>query len=175
MICCLKCFLVCLEKFVQFFNRHTYVEIALRSTNYCSSARRALKVIASNLIRFGILHGLGEIIMNVMCVFLTILGTYIAYLLMVYFSKTSSYAENLSGPLIIVAIICFVISQLFSHIWHVSSDTILHCVCVDEYHEGGRARHPTEKLREVMACDHLAKDDGSSTGDYSSSSPGGYF
>lgn len=55
--CVIRCFLRILEKFVRFFNKHAYTEIAMRSTNFCTSAINGIKVIALNFVRFGVLHG----------------------------------------------------------------------------------------------------------------------
>jgi len=80
MIKCLKCCLSCCEKFVKFFNKHAYTEVMLNSTNFCTSAKSAMQLVASNIIRFGVLHGLGAIIMLFARVFIIGVCMTISYL-----------------------------------------------------------------------------------------------
>jgi len=48
----------------------------------------------------------------------------------------------------------FGVASLFAHIWEVSSDTILHCYCIDEELEkstgGTGAIHSSEKLKSAL-------------------------
>ena len=80
---CLICCVDCLERFVRFFNKHAYVEIVMRSTGFCVSAINGMKIVANNFLRFGTLHGLGEIVMNMGIVFICLIGTYAGYLLII--------------------------------------------------------------------------------------------
>lgn len=79
---CLGCLLVCLEKFVKFLNKHAFVEVALRSTNFCKSASNGMSVVGANVLRFGTLHGLGEIVMFFASVFISTAATILSYYLM---------------------------------------------------------------------------------------------
>lgn len=44
-MCCVKCCMWCLEKIVAFINRNAYIMIAIKGTNYCVSAGRAIALI----------------------------------------------------------------------------------------------------------------------------------
>jgi Plasma-membrane choline transporter len=80
---CLICCVDCLERFVRFFNKHAYVEVVMRSTCFCVSAVNGMKIVGNNFLRFGILHGLGEIVMNMGIIFICLMGTYAGYLLII--------------------------------------------------------------------------------------------
>jgi solute carrier family 44 (choline transporter-like protein), member 3 len=56
---------------VKFFNNHAFTETALKGTNFCSSGASAMSVIVSNSLRFGIMHGLGSIVMIFAKLFIT--------------------------------------------------------------------------------------------------------
>ena len=148
---CLICFTSCLERFIKFFNKHAYIEIALRSKNFCTSAGNGMKIVMNNFLRFGILHGLGEIVMTVIVFFITLVGVALGYALIIMFGPENPKLDGVAGCLIIIAVIMYAVASLFAHIWEVSSDSILHCHCIDENLEGGKARRSTQKLENVLA------------------------
>lgn len=89
---CLRCVAACLEKFVKFFNKHAFTEVALRSTNFCTSAATGMKVVATNGLRFGVMHGLGELVMFFATVFISSSVTILFYFIidaLGYFPKDS--------------------------------------------------------------------------------------
>lgn len=149
--CLLLCFINCLERFIKFFNKHAYVEIALRSTNFCTSAGNGMKVVQNNFLKFGILHGLGEIVMNIVILFIVMIGTFIGYLLIVVISDEKTEFNGTAGSLVVVALITLGIASLFGHIWEVSSDSIMHCHCLDEELSGGRPRNSTGRIEEALS------------------------
>ena len=75
--------------------------------------------------------------------------------------------------------VAWVITQLFSHIWEISSRTLLHCYCLDEdlssNHRGSNSELDTEQLKGIMAgFDQIAAKTGADGQQQSSfmSSPG---
>lgn len=152
---CLICIVSCLEKFVKFFNKHAYVEVALNSTNFCTSAANGMKVVTNNFLRFGILHGLGEIVMNVVVLFITLVGVALGYMAITVFGPEKRPFNGTAGTLIIIALIMLCVANIFAHVWEVSSDTILHCHCIDENLEGGYPRNSTGRIDDALAkVDH---------------------
>lgn len=77
---CVKCCTICLEKIVKFLNNHAYVETILKGTNFCTSARAAVILVAKNTLRFAVLHGLGTIVMLFAKLFITAITLLAAYL-----------------------------------------------------------------------------------------------
>lgn len=148
---CVDCCLGCLDKFLQFFNKHVYIEMALKGTNYCTSASEGSKVVARNLMRFGVLHGLGEIVMNFVVIFIVLLGTYCAYISIRIFNPQTQDVHGTTAVLLVVGVVMFSVSKLFAHIWEVSSDSIMHCHCIDECLEGGEAKNATSSINNVLA------------------------
>lgn len=148
---CLGCFLGCLDKFVQFFNKHVFVEMAIKGTNYCTSAIAGSKVVARNMLRFGVLHGLGELVMNFVVLFILLIGTFCAYIAIKLFSPQAQELHGTSACLLVVGLIMLFVAKIFAHIWEVSSDSILHCHCIDECLEGGDAKNSTFALNNVLS------------------------
>ena len=102
---CLICCVDCLERFVRFFNKHAYVEIVMRSTGFCVSAINGMKIVANNFLRFGILHGLGEIVMNMGIVFICLIGTYAGYFLIILFGPQKREFHGTALSLMVASII----------------------------------------------------------------------
>ena len=48
LFCMCKCCLWCLEKFMKYINRNAYIICAIRSTNFCSSAKQAFSLLMRN-------------------------------------------------------------------------------------------------------------------------------
>jgi hypothetical protein len=164
MLCCINCF----ERFIRFFNKHAYAEVALRSSNFCTSARRGMQVVGLNFIRFGVLHGLGEVVMFFATIFITCSTTIACYFILKSYQTTvSSGMSSTAGPLLVVFLISWVVTDLFGHIWEVSSDAILHSYCIDhEVHKnlGMNPQHVSSKLQRALDSAKENKDRKKKTG-----------
>ncbi|CAM9698239.1 unnamed protein product [Ectocarpus sp. 4 AP-2014] len=66
--CCCVCCFWCLENCLRFINKNAYVQTAIFSTNFCTSARNAFYLIARNIARVAAVSILGEFVLNVMTV-----------------------------------------------------------------------------------------------------------
>lgn len=74
----------------------------MRSTSFCTSAANGAKIVISNSLRFGVLHGLGEIIMNIAILCIIILGTYIGYILINLFGPEKKEFHGTAGSVLVV-------------------------------------------------------------------------
>lgn len=50
-LCCMKCFFWCLEKFLRFLNQNAYIMCAVHGTNFCTSAKDAFNLLMRNFLR----------------------------------------------------------------------------------------------------------------------------
>lgn len=50
-MCILKCFFWCLEKFLKFINKNAYIMCAIHGKNFCASARDAFNLLMRNFLR----------------------------------------------------------------------------------------------------------------------------
>lgn len=63
-MCCLKCFFWCLEKFLKFINKNAYIMCAVHGKNFCSSARRAFGLLMRNIVRVFVLDKVKFLLLN---------------------------------------------------------------------------------------------------------------
>lgn len=108
-LCCMRCVLALCEGLIKFINRHSYTEVVLRSTNFCTSARHAITLVKNNIGRFAMLHGLGAVVMTfakLFIVFLTVVFSYIGLYKVYNFSSDGdeTTAMNSMGPPLIVRV-----------------------------------------------------------------------
>jgi len=96
---CVSCFLTCMEKMVKFFNRHSYTEIILKGKSFCPSTISAMELISKNSLRFGVLHGLTELILLFARLSLTMGSTYICYFIL---TKSTWYNTESGSPLFVL-------------------------------------------------------------------------
>ncbi|KDR18085.1 CTL-like protein 2, partial [Zootermopsis nevadensis] len=54
-MCCLRCFFWCLEKFIKFINKNAYIMCAIHGKNFCRSAKDAFNLLMRNVIRVFVL------------------------------------------------------------------------------------------------------------------------
>uniref|UniRef100_A0A665UEB6 Choline transporter-like protein n=1 Tax=Echeneis naucrates TaxID=173247 RepID=A0A665UEB6_ECHNA len=54
-MCCLRCCLWCLEKFLRYMNHNAYIMLAIYGKNFCTSGRDAFCLLMRNLIRVAVL------------------------------------------------------------------------------------------------------------------------
>ena len=57
-LCICKCCLWCLEKFMKFINRNAYIMCAIKSTNFCVSAKDAFCLLMRNIVRVMVLNNI---------------------------------------------------------------------------------------------------------------------
>lgn len=50
-LCCMKCFFWCLEKFLKFINKNAYIMCAIHGKNFCGSAKDAFNLLMRNMLR----------------------------------------------------------------------------------------------------------------------------
>jgi hypothetical protein len=61
--CCIRCVLYCLDKYVKFITKNAYIQIALHSNNFCSSAWTSFYLIVRHAGRFSSAGIVGWIMM----------------------------------------------------------------------------------------------------------------
>uniref|UniRef100_A0A8C6RV92 Choline transporter-like protein n=1 Tax=Nannospalax galili TaxID=1026970 RepID=A0A8C6RV92_NANGA len=62
-ICCFKCCLWCLEKFIKFLNRNAYIMIAIYGKNFCVSAKNAFMLLMRNIVRVVVLDKVTDLLL----------------------------------------------------------------------------------------------------------------
>lgn len=62
-MCCFKCCLWCLEKFIKFLNRNAYIMIAIYGKNFCVSAKNAFTLLMRNIVRVVVLDKVTDLLL----------------------------------------------------------------------------------------------------------------
>ncbi|XP_007098820.1 choline transporter-like protein 4 [Panthera tigris] len=62
-MCCFKCCLWCLEKFIKFLNRNAYIMIAIYGKNFCVSAKNAFMLLMRNIVRVVVLDKVTDLLL----------------------------------------------------------------------------------------------------------------
>ncbi|XP_049745088.1 choline transporter-like protein 4 [Elephas maximus indicus] len=62
-MCCFKCCLWCLEKFIKFLNRNAYIMIAIYGKNFCVSAKNAFMLLMRNVLRVVVLDKVTDLLL----------------------------------------------------------------------------------------------------------------
>ena len=110
-----------------------------------------MRVVGRNILRFGILHGMREIVLFFVVAFIVLIGTYTGYLELQIDHPENNECHGQVACLVILGLTMFVLAKLFAHICEVGSDMILHCHCIDECLEGGNARNAPKAMADVLS------------------------
>ena len=144
-----QCLVACFERVVKFVSKHAFIEIAIRSTNFCGGAATAMSLIVSNMLRLGVLHGLCAIVISFGTIAITTVTVIIGWLFLRNVEYFDTKVTQDASPLIVIGIIGYFVSKLFGHVFDISSDAMIHCFLTEE-NESGMAGQKSEKLSKVI-------------------------
>jgi solute carrier family 44 (choline transporter-like protein), member 2/4/5 len=129
---CIRCFLACVQRIIEFINKNAYIQIAITGRNFCGASGDAVALIASNPLRYGVVAIVGWILALVGKLLITALTVFLFYLFITF---VASVKENIQEPilmLVLVGVITFAIAVIFMSVFEVSVDTLLVCFLIDE-------------------------------------------
>ncbi|XP_013403885.1 choline transporter-like protein 1 isoform X5 [Lingula anatina] len=124
--CCICC-LWCLEKCLKFLNQNAYTIVAIRGTNFCSSARKAFTTIVSNVLRVAAINSVGDFILFLGKV-AVMTGTGAIGILMF---KGDPNLHYFFIPVLLVFVFSYFIAHGFLSIYEMVIDALLLCFCED--------------------------------------------
>jgi choline transporter-like protein 2/4/5 len=144
-LCCARCAIWCLDSCVKFISKNAYIQVALHSKAFCTSAWESFYLTIRHAGRFSaasissmILSFLGKGVIVGLSVWLTILAV----------AEWSPQTKSPVLPAVVVGIFAFMVSSLFLSLFTFSALTIMHCFIVDEDF-GGSDRTP-DSLKEFL-------------------------
>lgn len=153
LIKCAACFVACFERTLKFINKHAYIETALRNLSFCPAAAKCLQVTTSNFLRFGVLAGITEIFLFMGSLLITCLTSFVMHFIIQGYAEARNIEVDTIGPVAVVFLISLSISIIFSHVYEISADTMLHCYILDEEDgsiDRGIGGHRPQKLHETI-------------------------
>ena len=78
---CLRCYADCFERFITFLNKNAYIQIALTGKSFFPAAKDAWYLISTNVAKFGIVGGIGNIFSTIGKFFIAFVTTFLCYLI----------------------------------------------------------------------------------------------
>uniref|UniRef100_A0A7S1VN07 Choline transporter-like protein n=2 Tax=Grammatophora oceanica TaxID=210454 RepID=A0A7S1VN07_9STRA len=130
LLCCCQCCLWCFEKCIKFLNKNAYIQTAIFGTSFCTSAREAFFLILRNAGRIGAISYVSGLVLFVGKLFISSVTTILSYFVIVEYVGEELY--SVAGPVVVVFIISYFISDMFMDIFDMGISTILQCFVADE-------------------------------------------
>ncbi|XP_009356828.2 choline transporter protein 1 [Pyrus x bretschneideri] len=145
-------FLRCIEWTIKSVNRNAYIMIAITGKSFCKASAIATDLIISNILRIGKVNVIGDIILFLgkLCVSLS---TALFAFLMLDTHKYKSGHNKITSPLFPV-LVCwalgYVVATLFFAVVEMSIDTIILSFCQDSEEHQGTAQYAPPLLIETL-------------------------
>ena len=146
LFCLCKCCLWCLEKFMRFINRNAYIMCAIKSTNFCVSAKDAFSLLMRNILRV--------VVLNSVVNFLLFIGKLVIVAgvgILSYFVFSGHIPELqddiptlnfLFTPIVVIVIGTYFIASTFFSVYAMAVDTIFLCFLEDLERNDGTPQRP---------------------------------
>ncbi|XP_022906177.2 choline transporter-like 2 isoform X1 [Onthophagus taurus] len=150
-MCCLKCFFWCLEKFLKFINRNAYIMCAVHGKNFCASAKDAFNLLIRNILRVFVLDKITDFLFFLSKIIVVIGVSSIIYSILTYVSVIK--LNYVYIPIIFIAICTYLIASVFFKVYIMAIDTLFLCFLEDcERNDGSRERpyFMTKNLMNVL-------------------------
>uniref|UniRef100_A0AAR5P590 Choline transporter-like protein n=1 Tax=Dendroctonus ponderosae TaxID=77166 RepID=A0AAR5P590_DENPD len=151
-LCCLKCFFWCLEKFLKFINKNAYIMCAIHGKNFCASAKDAFTLLLNNIVRVFVLDKVTDFLFFLSKLLVTFGVGAIAYVFFV--TDYISFVDNSEiqyglAPVVAIMIATYLIATLFFNVYSMAVDTLFLCFLEDSEKNNGKDR-PYYMSRNLM-------------------------
>ena len=130
--CVIQCCLGCCNKFMEYVNKHAFIQIALKGDSFCTSAFEGFGLIIRNLGRFSVLALVSGIFSLVGTLFITVASCIIGYFLITNVDTFSDELNSCVLPVVAFGLIGFVMGRVTMTIFSVSGDALIHSFLLDE-------------------------------------------
>ncbi|XP_076193899.1 choline transporter-like protein 3 isoform X2 [Aptenodytes patagonicus] len=135
---CCFCWFWCQESCLRYFNQHAYTTTAINGTNFCTSAKDAVFILAKNSAKLASISCFGDFILflgKVFVVCFTVFGGLMAF----------NYHRELQAwvvPLLLVGFFAYLMSHSFLSVFEVTADAMFLCFAIDMETNDGSAEKP---------------------------------
>ena len=149
---CVNCFLWCLQKIVQFINRHAYIVVAIEGLSYCQAAGKGVSIMGGNLMRVAAVNVIGDSFLFLGKIAVAALCTLISVEI---FGMSDLELSSPLMPTALVFVLSLLVAQLFFSVAEMAIDTILMSFCIDCNRNGGQARSAPPLLQSTLEHHHI--------------------
>lgn len=127
-LCCMKCFFWCLERFLRFLSKNAYIMCAIHGKPFCTSARDAFNLLMRNFLRAVALDKVTEFLLFLTKIMVTVGMGALTY---VYFTseKFEDELNYIQVPVVIVMFGTYLIASVFFGVYSMAVDTLFLCFC----------------------------------------------
>lgn len=151
-LCCMKCFFWCLEKFLKFINKNAYIMCAVHGKNFCTSAKDAFLLLMRNIVRVFVLDKVTDFLFFLSKLLVTMGVGAVSY---VIFATDITPIDNSSlnygvVPVVIIMICTYLISAVFFSVYSMAVDTLFLCFLEDCERNDGSAEKPYFMSKNLM-------------------------
>lgn len=139
-ITCLQCCIGCIGKYMEFINKHAYIQIALKGDSFCTAAWEGFALVVRNLGRFSALAAIGSLFTTIGTIFISVSSAIIGYFLI---TEVPYFSEKLNScilPVVVFLIIGLVMGLVTMSIFGISGDALMHSFLLDEELNKGQAK-----------------------------------
>ncbi|KAL3276791.1 hypothetical protein HHI36_012155 [Cryptolaemus montrouzieri] len=151
-MCLLKCFFWCLEKFLKFINTNAYIMCAIHGKNFCTSAREAFMLLMRNILRVFVLDKVTDFLFFISSLLISVGVGILAYLV---FATDMTPIDNsnlnyVEVPIAVIVICTYFISTIFFNVYSMAVDTLFLCFLEDCERNDGSPDRPYYMSKDLM-------------------------
>lgn len=132
LLCCCQCCFCCLEKCLKFVSKNAYIQTAIFSSSFCHSCQKAFWLMFRNARRITAITYVSGAVLIVGKIFISSMTTIGAYMLLTENEQVYSQLHSTIGPLVVIFLISYWISDFFMDVFDMAIATILQCFVADE-------------------------------------------
>nr|XP_044605541.1 choline transporter-like protein 3 [Equus asinus] len=135
--CCFCCFW-CLDRCLRHLNQNAYTTTAINATDFCASAKDALKLLSKNSSHFTSVNRFGDFIIflgKVLVVCFTVFGGLMAF-------NYNRALQVWAIPLLLVAFLAYLVAHSFLSVFETVLDALFLCFTVDLETNDGSSEKP---------------------------------
>lgn len=132
-MCCMKCFFWCLEKFLRMMSNNAYIMCAIYGRSFCPSALHALSLLVRNCLRALALDGVTGFLFFLTKMLVTVgMGALTYY----YFNieENKNQLNHILVPVCVVVPATYLIATVFFQVFSMAVDTLFFCFCKTQLH-----------------------------------------
>merc|ERR1711928_63231 len=143
---CCQCCLWCLEKFMRFINRNAYIMCAVKSTNFCSSAKDAFNLLMRNLVRVVVLDSVVDFLLFLGKIVIVLITGTVSYL--AFSGQIPDIADEVPSlnffytPVIFIVLGSYFIASSFFSVYAMAVDALFLSFLEDLERNDGSAERP---------------------------------
>ena len=147
--CCVDCCLCFLEKCLKFVSKQRYIQTAIHGSTFCTGCKDAFFTVARNIFSIGAVSVVSGIALTIGKVFVTAIAGISSYLFFQGYYKTEMYDDI--ACTVLVMILAWISSSVFSEVFHMAADTVLMCYITDSEQNDGVPQHAAQDMCEFLA------------------------